>query len=279
MSPLVHFLNGKFVSEKELLISPRDLGFVRGYAVNDFIFTVNHQPFKLTEHIDRLFRSAEIYGLYMPWSKAQVATWVKQTLDKNDKSTEKTIKIVVSGGPSPSMYQADTPTIVMIVDQYREKPSSYYKDGIKVQAVKYKRSNPEAKHTNHVEAIKHLAKVKDEGITEVLYYDEFQVYEAGRSNLFAVIDNKLVTSKSNIVKGIIRETLLEILQLNVPIEVRDFTYDELLKATEVFVTYSRNGAIGVIEISGRMVGNGRVGSITNEVATQYKAYLTRISQH
>src|SRR4051812_33765658 len=116
MSKLIHFLNGKFVTEDELLISPRDLGFVRGYAVADFLVTYKNHPFKLSEHIDRLFKSAEIIGLQIPWSKAQVATWVKETLDKNDKDTEKTIKIIVSGGSSHSMHQSDVPTIVMIVN-------------------------------------------------------------------------------------------------------------------------------------------------------------------
>ena len=96
MSKLIHFLNGKFVTDDELLISPRDLGFVRGYAVADFIVTYNHQPFKLSEHVDRLFKSAEIIGLQIPWSKEQISLWVKETLDKNDKDTEKTIKIVLS---------------------------------------------------------------------------------------------------------------------------------------------------------------------------------------
>ncbi|MGH7245823.1 MAG: aminotransferase class IV, partial [Candidatus Levyibacteriota bacterium] len=80
MSNLVHFLNGKFVSEGELLISPRDLGFSRGYAVADFLVTHNHQPFKLPEHVDRLLHSAEVIGLQIPWTKTQIETWIKETL-------------------------------------------------------------------------------------------------------------------------------------------------------------------------------------------------------
>lgn len=89
MNNFIHFLNGKFVTEDKLLISPRDLGFARGYAIHDFIVTYNHQPFKLSEHVDRLFKSAEIIGLRIPWSKAQIIAWIQETLDKNDKDTEK----------------------------------------------------------------------------------------------------------------------------------------------------------------------------------------------
>ena len=273
MSNLIHFLNGKFVSEDELLISPRDLGFSRGYAVADFLVTHNHQPFKLFEHIDRLFKSAEIIGLKIPWSKEQIVAWVKETSDKNDKDTEKTVKILLSGGVSHSMHQAEIPTLVMIVDPYLPQLPVYYEKGVKVKAIKYKRPYPESKHTYYAEAIKQLSKAKDNGIREVIYYDDSQVFEGAGSNIFAIINNKLVTTKSNIVEGITRNVLLGMLQLPIPVEVRDFTIDELLNATEVFLTGSSKGVRGVIKINGKAVGDGKVGEITKEVAKQYKEYI------
>ncbi|TRZ52794.1 hypothetical protein D4R99_02060 [bacterium] len=273
MSNLVHFLNGKFVTEDELLISPRDLGFTRGYSVADFLVTHHHQLFKLSEHVDRLFKSAEIIGLQIPWSKTQISAWVKETLDKNDKNTEKTIKILLSGGKSHSMYQADLPTIIIIIDPYLPQPSSYYEKGVKVIAVKYKRPYPESKTTHYIEGIRQLSKVKNDDIAEIIYYDDSQVFEGAGSNLFAVINNKLVTTKSNIVEGITRNVLLEILQLDIPIEVRDFTFEELLNAAEIFLTGSSKEVRGVIEINGKAVGDGKVGKITKEVAKQYKDYI------
>lgn len=277
MSNLIHFLNAKFVNDEELLISPRDLGFVRGYAVADFIVTYNHKPFKLTEHITRLFKSAEIIGLKIPWNKEQIITWVKETLDRNDKNEEKTIKIVLSGGVSHSLHQADTPTIVIIINTRIRKPASDYENGVKVIATKYKRPYPEAKHTNYVEAIKELSKVKDQEIEDVVYYDDSQVYEGSGTNIFAVIDNRLVTTKSQIVYGVTRNTLLEILKLHIPIEIRDFTFDELLSASEIFITGSNSEVRGVIEINKRPIGNGRIGEITKEVAKQYKKYILQES--
>ncbi|MCL5438979.1 MAG: aminotransferase class IV [Patescibacteria group bacterium] len=273
MGNLIHFLNGKFVTEDELLISPRDLGFVRGYAVADFLVTYNHKPFKLPEHIDRLFKSAEIIGLKIPWSKTQIAGWVQETLDKNDKDSEKTIKIVLSGGISHSMHQTEVPTLIIIVGNRIPKSSDYYEKGVKAIAVKYKRQYPEAKHTNYVEAIKQFASIKNNNIAEIIYYDDSQVFEGAGCNLFAVINNKLVTTKSNIVEGITRNVLLEILKLSIPIEIRNFTFDELFNATEVFLTGSNSEIRGVTEINGKAVGDGKVGKITKEVARQYKKYI------
>ncbi|MDO8610452.1 MAG: aminotransferase class IV [bacterium] len=273
MNNLIHFLNGKFVTEDQLIISPRDLGFSRGYAVADFLVTHNHQPFKLSEHINRLFKSAEIIGLKIPWNKTQLISWVIETLDKNDKNTEKMVKIILSGGVSHSMYQSEKPTIAIIIDEYTSQPSSYYENGVKIKTIKFKRPFPQAKTTNYVEGIKQLSEVKKDDISEIIYFDDSQVFEGAGSNIFAVINNVLVTPKNNIVEGITRKVLLEILHLSIPIDVKNFTYDELLNSSEVFLTGSSKGVRGVIEINGKPVGDGAVGKITKEVEIQFKNYI------
>ena len=50
-----------------------------------------------------------------------------------------------------------------------------------------------------------------------------------------------------------------------------------MDANEVFITNSRNGSIGVVEINGKEVGNGSVGNVTREVSKQYKSYISSLS--
>ena len=188
MKSFTHFLNGKFIKEEELLISPRDLGFSRGYAISDFLVTHNLKLFKLEKHVDRLYKSAEIIGLKIPWTKEQVSKWIQETLIKNNSKEEKTVKIFLTGGKSTLMHQEGDPTIIIIVGPYTRPLDSYYKNGVKAKSVKYERQFPEAKTTNYVEAIKELTKGKSEGITEVIYYNDSQVLEGGGCNIFAVID-------------------------------------------------------------------------------------------
>ncbi len=85
----MHFLNGKLVQEKDLLISPRDLGFARGYAVFDFLITYGGRPFMLERHIERLLQSAKLISLPVPWSKKQIVDWVKKTVAQNRNGEEK----------------------------------------------------------------------------------------------------------------------------------------------------------------------------------------------
>lgn len=273
MTNFIHFLYGKFVSDDELYISPRDLGFARGYAVYDFLVTYNNKPFKLAEHVERLVKSAEIIGLIIPWSKDQISTWVIETLDKNDQNIEKTVSLYLSGGVGAYMHQINRPTLLIIIDEKKSLPSSHYENGVKTKAVKYNRPYPEAKTTCYIEGIRQLSKIENNSITDIIYYGDSQVFEGAGTNLFALINGKLMTPKSHILEGITRNTLLEMLQLDLTISVEDFALSELLAADEIFISGSYSGIRGVVQINDKVIGNGKVGEITKEVSKQYKNYL------
>lgn len=269
-----HFLNGSLVSESELLISPRDVGYSRGYGVFDFLRTYMGRPFKLDEHIDRLYSSAKAIGLTISWDRAQVVAWVLKTLAANDDGQEKFIKIILSGGASNTMLPAETPTIVIIVDRATQYPEEVYQNGVDVLTVKHSRYSPEAKTNNYIEGVKQMQHDHIRGAAEPLYYSDSQVYEGSNSNLFAVIDGKLVTIRSNILAGITRAVLLDILSLDIPLIVRDFTLDELRSASEVFLSGSGKEIVPVTAIDGAPVGDGKVGTVTREVMRQFRAYTS-----
>lgn len=274
MSQKIHFLNGKLVSEEEMMISPRDIGFSRGYAVFDFLKTYSRRPFKLSEHIDRLFKSADLIGLQTPWTKEQIGSWVAETLDANNDEKEKFIKIIISGGVSNTMLPGESPTIIILVDDATQYPTERYEKGIGVITVKHERYNPQAKSNNYIEGVKRAQQAKLIGAEEPVYYSDMQVYEGSNSNIFAVIGGKLVTPSNNILGGITRNVLLEILKLDMEIEVRDFTLAELLGADEAFLTGSGKEISPITFIDGKPLGNGEVGPASKEVIRQFKEYTS-----
>jgi branched-subunit amino acid aminotransferase/4-amino-4-deoxychorismate lyase len=77
---------------------------------------------------------------------------------------------------------------------------------------------------------------------------------------------------SNVLAGITRNVLLEILELDLPVENRDFTIDELLSASEVFLTASGKELTPVTAIDGQLVGDGKVGPVTKEAMRQFHKY-------
>jgi branched-chain amino acid aminotransferase len=226
----------------------------------------------LKEHIDRLFNSADLIGLKMPWSQEQVQKWVLETLAANNSDEEKFIKIFVSGGVSNTMLPSEKPTIAILIDPAVQYPKEQYEKGIGVITVKHERYNPAAKSNNYIEGVKQTQQAQVIGAVEPVYYSDAQVFEGSNSNIFAVINGKLLTPKTNLLAGITRAVLLEILKLDIPIEIKDFTLDDLLRANEAFLTGSGKEITPITSIDGKPLGNGAVGAITKEVMGQFKKY-------
>lgn len=266
-----HFLNGKIVGEEGLLISPRDLGYLRGYAVFDFLKTYHGRPFKLQAHIDRLYNSAELVGMSVPWSKEQMTEWIEETLAANGPG-EKFIKIVLSGGKSGDLLMHGAPTVLIMIDPAVVYPASYYTEGVAAVTVHHERYNCHAKTNNYIEGVKRSMEAQGRGASEVLYYNDTQVFEGAISNLFVLHDGVLKTPKSNILEGITRAALLDILDLDVPLSVEDFPLDVLLSAQEVFMTGSGKEIVPIVTIDDTVIGDGAIGPVTKEVMRQFQEY-------
>jgi branched-subunit amino acid aminotransferase/4-amino-4-deoxychorismate lyase len=208
----------------------------------------------------------------MPWSKEQVSQWVANTLAANNDGEEKAIKIIVSGGVSNSLLPDGNSTIAILVDPRTLCPAEWYEKGVGVITVKHNRYTPEAKTNNYIEAVKQTQLGKKINAIEPVYYNDTQVFESSNSNIFAVIDGKLLTPATNILAGITRSVLLETLRLDTPLEIRDFTHEELMSAEEVFLTGSNKEIIPITQIDGKPVGAGNVGEVTKVVMKQFRDF-------
>ncbi len=269
----IHFLNGKLVPEKDLVISPRDLGYSRGFAVFDFMETYERRPFMLESHINRLFMSAEAISLEIPWSKEEVSSWVLRTLEANSPSdAEMVIRITISGGVSFNLATSGIPTVVITVEPKLPCPPCDYDNGVEIALVEFERYRPEAKTNNYIEAIRILKHIGPH-VDEVIYYSDNFVREGSRCNIFALLGERLLTPKTKVLGGVTREVLLDNVKLSIPIVAEDFLVEDLYEASEIFITATGKGIMPVTKVAGSPVGSGEVGSVTKKVANQYRAFM------
>ena len=89
MKKYKHYSNGKYITEDKLLISPRDLGFTRSFAIFTKIKTYNGRPFKLQEHLFKLLKSAKLINLEHSHTLISLTKIVIETLNKNKDGNEK----------------------------------------------------------------------------------------------------------------------------------------------------------------------------------------------
>jgi branched-chain amino acid aminotransferase len=269
----VHFLNGQLIGEDKLLISPLDLGYSRGYAAFEFMITSGGRPFMMDRHMDRLFNSCQTISLSVPWTKEQIADWVLQTVDANELGDEDMVmRIIISGGSSGTLTLAKTPTIVIIVEARIACPPEDYANGVRILLTEFDRYEPRAKTTNYVQAIR-LMNAAPPDINEIIYYSNNMVREGTRCNIFAVINGILITPKTGILEGVTRGVILKDLKLSTQAEARDFTVQELLGASEVFITATGKEVMPVTKINDRTIGDGTVGDVTKQVMTKFKNFF------
>lgn len=272
MNEYLHYLNGIFVSEDKLLVSPRDLGFSRNFAVFDYLRTYNGIPFKLQEHLYRLLKSAELINLNHSYSLEFLTKLVQLTLDQNNDGNEKTLRIILSGGVSNFMYQSTEATIMIIVDVLNLRKIEIYETGIKVKLVKFIRYMPEVKSTNYIEGVKQSQLGRQNDSYEQVYYSTKQIYEGATSNIFCTKNGKIFTPKNNILFGVTRGVLINDLKNKLDVIEKDYKLSFLLSADEVFVTSSGKEIMPVVKADENIIGDGKVGKITKFVMKEFKEF-------
>ena len=112
---------------------------------------------------------------------------------------------------------------------------------------------------------------RKDNIVEIIYFDQTQVFEGSTSNIFAVINDKLVTPSSKLLPGITRKLILE--NFATPVLVEDFKITDLKRASEIFLTGSNKEIMPVTTLDGNPVGNGTVGEISKTIIKEFRTYV------
>lgn len=272
MSP-VYFINGQFYPQDKAVINVKDLSILRGYGVFDYLRTYHQKPFHLDEHIDRLFNSAKFIDLDIPWNKEQIKKWVFQTLSKNN-FPESQIRIIITGGATKdTINSVGGSTIIILVEPAAVYPREIYEKGVKLMTFPIKRIWAKAKTINYIPAIIIHKKAVHKGFYDGIYLDEKNnILEAANANLFFFIDDKLITPKEEVLFGITRKVLIDLVKKEFPVTERFVNLKELSKISECFLTVSSKEIVPVFQINQTKIGNGQVGKKTKRIIEIFKKY-------
>jgi branched-subunit amino acid aminotransferase/4-amino-4-deoxychorismate lyase len=131
---------------------------------------------------------------------------------------------------------------------------------------------PEVKTTFYLPALSLLPELKRIGALETLYHHKGIVYETTRANFFIIKNGVLITPSEGILKGITRKHVLKVARLQMKVEERIVKLDEIFDSDEIFITGTSKHILPVVNIDGKIIANGRPGTITNKLAQDFKAY-------
>lgn len=263
-------INGEIVHKKDAHIHISDLSLHRGYGIFDYFCVKNGQPVFIEDYLDRFEASAAEMLLEIPISRVELKKRIYELLDKN--GVKKCgVKLILTGGFSPDGYTpADEANLYVLVLPPILFSEDIIKNGMKLMLHEYVRYIPSVKMTNYVEVLRNRERLKSAGRNDLLFHFDGYISESSRSNFFLLTkDNKLITSSDDILFGITRKHLLELAKGHYELEIRPVKVEELQTAKEAFICSSAKGAIGIVQVDGWQIGDGRVGEVTKHLGNLY----------
>lgn len=267
----VFYIDGKYVNEDEAVLPVDDLAVLRGYGVFDFMRTYGGRPFRLDDHIRRLQNSAALIQLSCPWSLEEIRAIVEQTMERNGYE-ESNVRLLVTGGESgDSITPGDRPRLLVMVTPVKAFPGEWYREGVKVVTSDITRYIPGAKSIDYIRAILALNNARQQDAVESIYVDSHEVVlEGTTSNIFVVADGRVLTPPEDILPGVTRQAVLEIIEDEFSPELETITRQTLYGAEEVFLTSSNKEVLPVVRVDDRTIGNGQPGSATRRIMELFR---------
>ncbi len=240
--------------------------------------------FRLKEHIDRLFKTAHILGMKIPFSPKEIENASIQSLKSNKLKSAYIRPLVFYGSEGMGLHANNLSVHVSIASwmwgAYLGEDA--LTKGIKVKTSSFTRHMVNsvmcrAKATGgYINSVMALQEVAKDGYDEALLLDaEGMVAEGTGENLFIVKNGALFTPiLTSALEGITRETIIQLAKkLNLEVSEKKITRDEVYISDEAFFTGTAAEVTPIRELDGRQIGPGSIGKITSLLQ---KAYLEAV---
>ncbi|MCG2721299.1 MAG: branched-chain amino acid transaminase, partial [Thermodesulfovibrionales bacterium] len=254
--------------------------------------------YRLDEHVARLFNSARIFLMDIPYTQSEIREAIIKTVRANRMKECYIRPLVYIGSGAMGLYPKGNPVSVSIAvwSWGAYLGDEGLKNGIKVKTSSFIRNHVNANMTRgkvcgyYVNSQLAKKEAISCGYDEALLLDtEGYVSEGSGENVFIVRNGVLKTTPlTSILEGITRDSIMEIAK-DEGIDVREerFTRDELYIADEAFFTGTAAEVTPIRELDGRVIGQGKPGKVTRKLQTiffdivtgrnkKYKSWLTLV---
>ena len=238
------------------------------------------EVFRLHDHTARLFNSAKILRLELPFDAEQINNAHLEVLRANEleegylrpmaflgsegmglRAEGLSVNVMVAAWPWPS-YMAPEAMEQGILMQ----TSSYTRHHVNITMCKAKANG------NYINSVLALREAIDSGVDEAMLLDnEGYVAEGTGENIFLIKDGVLHTPElTSCLAGITRDTVMTMAkEFGMSIAERRITRDEVYIADEVFLTGTAAEVLPVRQVDGRQIGSGGRGEITAKFQSKY----------
>ncbi|BEV07217.1 MULTISPECIES: branched-chain amino acid transaminase [unclassified Methylophilus] len=237
--------------------------------------------FRLKEHTDRLFRSAHILGMKMPFDKATISEAQRAAVRENNLDSGYLRPMAFYGAEAMGISAKTLSTHVIvaawswgaymgeeaITKGIRVKTSSFARHHVNITMCKAKANG------NYMNSILAHQEAAQDGYQEALLLDvDGFVAEGSGENIFIIRNGKLYTPDlTSALEGITRDTIIHLAKEELGLEVieKRITRDEVYSADEAFFTGTAAEVTPIRELDNRAIGEGTRGPITEKLQSMY----------
>ncbi len=270
------YVNGRFVPAEEASISVFDHGFLYGDGVFEGIRVYEGNIFRLHQHIERLYHSAQCLLLAIPMAPEALHDAIVETVRRRGLPNQY-VRVVVSRGAGDLGLDprlCPTPSVIIIADTIALYPERYDTEGLDLVTVATRRMpswalDPRIKSLNYLNNILAKIEAQQAGAVEgVMLNAEGYVAECTADNLFVWQGERLLTPAvaAGALQGITRASVLEIARdLGLYTEEGFLTRYDLYTAEECFMTGTGAEIVPVVRIDARQIGAGVPGPMTARI--------------
>jgi branched-chain amino acid aminotransferase len=239
--------------------------------------------FRLTDHINRLFASAKIFLIEIPYSRAQLVEAVKQTVvaNKLDECYIRPLVYLGYGEMGLLTLGCEVKVAVAAWPWGTYLGDEGVRSGVRVKVSSWQRHDPNAlppaaKGTGmYLNSSMAKAEALKAGYDEaVILSPQGYVSECTGENVFVLRDDRLVTppSSAGALEGITQSSVITIARdLGVAVEVGHVLRSDLYTADEMFLTGTAAEVVPVRSVDDRVVGDGTPGPVTRKIQEAYRA--------
>ncbi len=282
------WMNGKLIPWREANVHVSVHGLHYGSGVFEGVrcYQTDDGPavFRLEDHLARLYASAEVYGIEIPFARQELADATCELIVRNEFTRCYVRHIALFGSESLGLHPLNCPVEIAILAW----PWAPYlgvdgqQGGVRVTVSPWTKFHSRMLPTTakacgqYLNSILAVRDAVARGYDEALLLDASgHIAEGSGENLFIVRDGELFTNGENdsILLGITRDSVIDIAQwLGYPVHVETLHLDEVISADEAFFTGTATEVAPICEVDGTQIGSGRPGQITTEI--QYVFFET-----
>ncbi|MEM3958374.1 MAG: branched-chain amino acid transaminase [Thermoproteota archaeon] len=279
------WFNGRLVDWRDAKIHVLTHGLHYGTGVFEGIRayeTVNGTAiFRLTDHLKRLYRSAKIYFMEIPFTLDELKEACKAVVRENLLKSAYIRPIVFRGYGEMGLYPLNSPVDVAVAawSWGTYLGDEGIRNGIRVKTSSFRRIDINTipagvKATGqYINSVLAKVEAKMAGYDEAVMLDSRgMVSEGSGENVFMVRNSVVYTpsTSSGILEGITRDTVFHIVgDMGLKVVERDLTRVDFYYADEAFMTGTAAEVVPVVEMDNYKIGDGKPGPVTRRIQDEF----------